>query len=267
MIAPASASPQRPARQPTASLSNIGELLRMAFAAVATAPLPGRLQTLLDRLGNESAAQTGGPDSHPQDALFKTELANAMPQLRAYGRSLSGSPDLADDLVQETMLRAWKARDRFVAGTSMLAWTHVILRNIYFSMARRHRFKAAWDSTAAERLLAIQPDQEDHVALADLQRALMQLPAEQREALILVGASGLSCEDVAAISQCAVGTVKSRVSRARAALHTLLDNGQLAVMRADTPPCPLPALDQIMQLAQMLAARSPNGKPPGRLET
>ena len=129
----------------------------------------------------------------------------------------------------------------------------MILRNIYFSMARRNRFKGAWDAPAAERLLAVRPAQDHHVALADLQRALLQLPAEQREALILIGASGLSCEEAAAISNCAVGTVKSRVARARAALHALLDNGQLAVSRADVPASPFPALDQIMQLAQMLA--------------
>lgn len=188
-----------------------------------------------------------------QDARFAAALAAASPHLRAFGRSLSGSADLADDLVQETMLRAWAARDRFVVGTSLRAWTHVILRNLYFTMARRRRFLGPWDESAAERLLAVWPDQDHHVALADLQRALMQLPPEQREALILIGANGLSCEDVAAISQCAVGTVKSRVARGRAALRALLENGQLAVARANMPANVLPALDQIMQLAQTLA--------------
>jgi RNA polymerase sigma-70 factor (ECF subfamily) len=238
MIDAASTIP--PLCPPATPLNDIGALLRMAFAEIETAPLPARLQGLLDRLASD-------------DAGFKAALAAAIPHLRAYGRSLSGSADLADDLVQETMLKAWTARDRFVAGTSMRAWTHVILRNIYFSMARRNRFKGAWDAPAAERLLAVRPAQDHHVALADLQRALLQLPAEQREALILIGASGLSCEEAAAISNCAVGTVKSRVARARAALHALLDNGQLAVSRADVPASPFPALAQIMQLAQMLA--------------
>ncbi len=188
-----------------------------------------------------------------QDARFATALTTAIPHLRAYGRSLSGSAHLADDLVQETMLRAWTARDRFVVGSSLRAWTHVILRNLYFSMARRSRFLGPWDAPAAERLLAVRPDQDHHVALADLQRALMQLPPEQREALILIGASGLSCEDVAAISHCAVGTVKSRVARGRAALRALLENGQLAMARANMPANAFPVLDQIMQLAQTLA--------------
>nr|WP_235927627.1 sigma-70 family RNA polymerase sigma factor [Sandarakinorhabdus rubra] len=211
--------------------------------------------TLLPSFGSAPLPRCDEPqDDREQDARFKAELAAAIPHLRAYGRSLSGSADLADDLVQETMLKAWTARDRFVAGTSMRAWTHVILRNIHFSMARRSRFTGAWDEAAAERLLAVRPGQDHHVALADLQRALMQLPVEQREALILVGASGLSCEEAAAISDCAVGTVKSRVARGRAAVRALLDSGQLAVPRADVPASTMPALDQIMAMAHRLAA-------------
>ena len=152
------------------------------------------------------------------------------------------------------MLKAWMARDRFVAGSSMRAWTHVILRNAYFSIARSARFKGEWDEHGADLLLAVPPAQESHVALADMQRALMQLPAPQREALILIGANGMSCEEVAAISNCAVGTVKSRVARARTALRQLLDGGQLAQSRANGPVSALGALDQIMRQAQQLSA-------------
>ncbi|WP_310473685.1 sigma-70 family RNA polymerase sigma factor [Sandarakinorhabdus sp.] len=230
----------------TPALRDLGAALRLAFAEVAAAPLPPRLQALLDQLGDGAAP--------PAADRFKADLAAAIPHLRAYGRSLSGNADLADDLVQETMLKAWMARDRFVAGSSMRAWTHVILRNAYFSIARRARFKGEWDEFAADLLLAVPPAQEGHVALADMQRALMQLPATQREALILMGASGMSCEEVAAISNCAVGTVKSRVARARAALRDLLDGGQLAQSRADGPVSALGPLDQIMRQAQQLTA-------------
>lgn len=225
---------------------DIGAYLRLAFDDADTAPLPPALQALLDRLGDGDTALA--------TADFKAALAAEIPRLRAYGRSLSGNPDLADDLVQETMLKAWMARDRFVAGSSMRAWTHVILRNAYFSIVRRARFKGEWDELAADLLLAVPPAQEGHIALHDLQRALLQLPPEQREALILIGASGMSCEDVAAIAQCAVGTVKSRVARARAALRGLLDGGQLAQRRDETATSAITAFDQIMQQADRLAS-------------
>jgi RNA polymerase sigma-70 factor (ECF subfamily) len=229
----------------SATLDQIGGWLRLAFAAVVTAPLPDKLQALLDQLG----------DAGGSDARFRAELAAAIPHLRGYGRSLCGSADLADDLVQETMLKAWLARDRFVAGSSMRAWTHVILRNAYFTIARRTRFRGEWDEHAADLLLAVPAAQDHRVALGDLHRALMQLPPPQREALIMMGASGMSCEEVAEISQCAVGTVKSRVARARAALRRLIDDGQLEVPRAAVPGHRLSPLDQIMLQAQQLASR------------
>jgi RNA polymerase sigma-70 factor (ECF subfamily) len=139
----------------------------------------------------------------------------------------------------------------------MRAWTHVILRNHYFSLVRRTRFSGEWNDAAADLLLAIPASQEGHVALADMQRALAQLPAPQREALIMIGASGMSCEEVAEISGCAVGTVKSRVARARTALRKLLDEGQLIHTRAAMPASSYSAFDQIMQQAQRLAGGAP----------
>lgn len=236
---------QPPPASETPALRDLGVALRLAFTAVAAAPLPPRLQSLLDALGDDAAPLS--------DERFKAELAAAIPHLRAYGRSLSGNSDVADDLVQDTMLKAWMARDRFVAGSSMRAWTHVILRNAYFSIARRARFMGEWDEHGADLLLAVPPAQEGHIALADMQRALMELPATQREALILMGASGMSCEEVAAISQCAVGTVKSRVARARTTLRSLLEGGQLARGRAETPTDQGSAFDQIMRQAEEFA--------------
>lgn len=234
-------------------LRDLGTFLRIAFAAVEAAPLPDRLMALLEQLGADEPARLHPAPETLSDADFKKLLAAAIPQLRAFGRSLSGSADGADDLVQETMLKAWVARDRFIAGTNMRAWTHVILRNIYFSQARRARFKGEWDEFSADLLLAVPGGQESHVALSDLQRALMQLPAEQREALILMGAGGMTCEQVAAISQCATGTVKSRVARARTALRGLLEGGQLAVSRADAPASSVTAIDQIMNEVRVLS--------------
>jgi RNA polymerase sigma-70 factor (ECF subfamily) len=161
------------------------------------------------------------------DAEFKRQLAAIVPHLRAFGRSLSGNRDTADDLVQETLLKAWAARNRFHAGTNMRAWTFIILRNHYLSQMRRSRFRGEWDDLSAERILAAPASQDKHIELSDLQRALQQLPPSQREALILVGAGGFAYEEAADICQVAVGTIKSRVARGRAALEQILENGAL----------------------------------------
>ena len=159
------------------------------------------------------------------DPDFKEQLAAVIPHLRAFGRSLSGSRDLADDLVQETLLKAWAARKRFQAGTNMRAWTFIILRNLFLSQMRRARFKGEWDDITASKILAAPASQDRHIELGDMQRALMHLPQPQREALILVGAGGFAYEEAADICGCAVGTVKSRVSRARRALQAILESG------------------------------------------
>ena len=167
------------------------------------------------------------------DNEFKERLAAAIPHLRAFGRSLCGNRDTADDLVQETMLKAWAARGRFEAGTNFKAWTFTILRNLYFSQVRRRRFVGEWDDLAADRLLAEPASQDKVIELRDVTRALQQLPAPQREAIILVGAGGVSYEQAAEIAGVAVGTIKSRVARARTALAAILDGGILETARHD----------------------------------
>ena len=167
------------------------------------------------------------------DASFKQELAAMLPHLRAFGRSLTGNADMADDLVQETMLKAWGARDRFQPGTSMRAWTFVILRNAYLTEMRRNRFRGDYDETVAERILTAPAGQEEPLHLADMHRALLQLPPERREALLLVGAGGFSYEEAAEICGCAVGTIKSRVGRARAALTAMLEDGTVPHRSSD----------------------------------
>ena len=145
---------------------------------------------------------------------------------------MSGSRDLADDLVQETLLKAWAARKRFQAGTNMRAWTFIILRNLFLSQMRRARFKGEWDDITASKILAAPASQDRHVELGDMQRALLHLPQPQREALILVGAGGFAYEEAAEICGCAVGTIKSRVARGRVALEALADRRQIAVAAA-----------------------------------
>lgn len=180
------------------------------------------------------------------DDEFKAELARVIPHLRAFGRSLSGNRDLADDLVQETLLKAWAARKRFQAGTNMRAWTFIILRNLFLSQMRRARFKGEWDELTASKLLAAPASQDRHVELGDMQRALLHLPQPQREALILVGAGGFAYEEAAEICGCAVGTIKSRVARGRVALEALLSDGRLPSRREHKADPNMTALQTIM---------------------
>lgn len=166
---------------------------------------------------------------------FKAEMRAALPHLRAFARNLARDAERGDDIVQEAMLKAWAARDRFTPGTSFKAWLFVIARNIFLSEMRRAKFHGEYDPDAAAKILVTPASQTDTVALGDLQRALYQLPLQQREALLLVGAGELAYEEAALICDCAVGTIKSRVSRARAALETILESGILDHTRADSP--------------------------------
>ena len=180
------------------------------------------------------------------DGEFKEQLAAVIPHLRAFGRSLSGNRDLADDLVQETLLKAWAARKRFQAGTNMRAWTFIILRNLFLSQMRRARFKGEWDDVTAAKILAAPASQDKHIELGDMQRALLHLPQPQREALILVGAGGFAYEEAAQICGCAVGTIKSRVARGRVALESLLSGGDMSSRRQHKTDPSKSALQAIM---------------------
>lgn len=187
------------------------------------------------------------PDPVPlPDDEFKDQLSQVIPHLRAFGRSLSGNRDTADDLVQETLLKAWAARKRFQAGTNMRAWTFIILRNLFLSQMRRARFKGEWDDVTAAKILSAPAEQDKHVDLGDMQRALLQLPQPQREALILVGAGGFAYEEAAQICGCAVGTIKSRVARGRVALENLMNSDQLPSRRQHQTDSDQSALQQIM---------------------
>jgi RNA polymerase sigma-70 factor (ECF subfamily) len=148
-------------------------------------------------------------------AQMKADLIAIIPNLRAFAVSLCGNPDRADDLVQETLVKAWSNLGSFVEGTNLPAWLFTILRNIYYSEYRKRRREVADSDGAIAAKLATAPAQNGHMDLLDFRAALQQLPNDQREALILIGASGLSYEEAAQICNCAVGTMKSRVNRAR----------------------------------------------------
>jgi RNA polymerase sigma-70 factor, ECF subfamily len=153
---------------------------------------------------------------------FKDDLVAEIPGLRAFAVSLCGSVTMADDLVQEALLRAWSNSDKFQPGTSLRAWLFTILRNIYYSQYRKRSREVQDSDGVYSRGIAVEGDQESHLDLVDFRRALAKLPAEQREVLTMVGASGLSYEEAAAICGVEIGTIKSRLSRARTRLSELL---------------------------------------------
>src|SRR5665213_2031725 len=165
------------------------------------------------------------PEDPVRDRAFKADLVALIPHLRAFARTLAGDPASADDLAQDAMMKAWDARASFQMGTNMKAWTFMILRNQFYSEKRRAWRQTQLDQEAAERTLVAVDDPEAPVALDELRLGLATLPSEQREALVLVGAGGFAYEEAAAICGCAVGTVKSRVSRARKALQAILERG------------------------------------------
>src|SRR5580700_7608771 len=171
------------------------------------------------------SARGRAEDDPVRDEAFRRELVRLIPHLRAFARTLCGDPTAADDLAQDAMLKAWDARRSFEMGTNMKAWTFMILRNQFYSEKRRSWCQSQLDPEVAERTLVAVDDPEAPVALDELRQGLAMLPAEQREALILVGAGGFAYEEAAAICECAVGTVKSRVSRARRALQGILESG------------------------------------------
>lgn len=153
---------------------------------------------------------------------FRDGLIREMPNLRAFAVSLCGSMHLADDLVQETLVKAWSNADKFQPDSNLRAWLFTILRNTYYSLRRSRASEVADVEGMHAARLAVRAGQEGHLDLQDFRRVLADLPDEQREALILIGASGLSYEEAAEVCGVAVGTMKSRVNRARARMADML---------------------------------------------
>jgi RNA polymerase sigma-70 factor, ECF subfamily len=156
------------------------------------------------------------------DNQTRDSMLSAIPNLRAFAISLSGNVDRADDLVQETILRALANIDSFQPGTNMSAWLFTILRNLFRSEYRKRRREVEDATGMYAESMKSQPEQASRLEFEELRTALAQLPDDQREAVILVGASGFSYEEAASICGCAVGTIKSRVNRARNRLAELM---------------------------------------------
>jgi RNA polymerase sigma-70 factor (ECF subfamily) len=174
------------------------------------------------------------PAAADLDAEFQSDLVGLLPHMRAFARSLTGNMAQADDLAQEALLKAWRGRASYQMGTNLKAWAFMILRNQFLSDKRRSWRSQPLDPEVAERTLIAADNPSATLEVSDVRRAMMQLSDEQREALILIGAAGMSYEEAAEICQTAVGTIKSRVSRARVALQIILAGGDLG--EADVPP-------------------------------
>lgn len=198
--------------------------------------------------------------STPQDheATFQRDLVAAIPHLRAFARSLCNDPTQADDLAQEALAKAWKARDSFEPGTSIKAWTFMILRNQFYSEKRRSWRSTPLEAEVAENTLVANDDPTVPMELLELRAALAKLPDDQREALILVGAGGMAYEEAAQVCQCAVGTIKSRVSRARRALEAIMAGGASSKSNGDHDIPAEKAFDDILEQAAALASGGAN---------
>jgi len=190
------------------------------------------------------------------DQAFKEELSDLIPHLRAFARSLCGNATAADDLAQEAMLKAWKARASYQAGTNLKAWAFTILRNLFYSEKRRSWRRQQLDPEVAEATLVAPDSAGSALDLLALRNGLTFLPEDQREALVLVGAGGLSYEETAEICGCAVGTIKSRVSRARKALFEILESNE-ARYSGDSTLSASEAFDDIMRQADDLSRDHP----------
>jgi RNA polymerase sigma-70 factor (ECF subfamily) len=158
-----------------------------------------------------------------EPSSWRDEVVGLIPALRAFAWSLCHNASDADDLVQDTLIKAWTNREKFEPGTNLRAWLFTILRNTYYTAVVRRRREVRDETGEYAGTLKSAPTQDWSVAVHSLQDALRKLPDEHREALVLVGAAGLSYEEAAEICGCALGTIKSRVNRARARLLKIMD--------------------------------------------
>ena len=149
-------------------------------------------------------------------------IVTHLPALRAFAISLTRNVTAADDLVQDTIVKAWSNIDKFMVGTNLQAWLFTILRNTFYSDLRKRRREVPDSDGIHAATLFEKPAHDGRLAFLDFQRAFDQMSPEHREVLILVGASGYSCEEAAGLMGVAVGTVKSRTSRARKHLASLM---------------------------------------------
>lgn len=186
--------------------------------------------------------------------LFRAELTALIPHLRAFARSLCGNATLADDVAQDAMLKAWNKRLSFKPGTNLKAWTFTILRNQFYTIKRRSWRATSLEPEVAEQTIVSVDNQDDNVRLNELRRALDMLSDDKREAVILVGASGMSYEEAGVVCDCAPGTIKSRVSRARKELETIMTSGNFS--NGPDGVSALDAMDAILDEADRLQGKN-----------
>jgi RNA polymerase sigma-70 factor, ECF subfamily len=205
-------------------------------------------------------------DSGASDHNVAEEMVSLVPQLHTFARSLCRDGVRADDLVQEALLRAFDNIERFKPGTNLKAWLFTIVRNEHYSQLRRRKFEAHDVSNDQLPEPSVPPDHDGELELRDLNRALAALSPGQRAALILVSASGFSYEEAAAICSCAVGTIKSRVARARTALLAMLEgrvppptHGEDTELRACAAPHS-PAAEAALRAQPALSEPSPRAR-------
>lgn len=209
----AAASAVSDARLPASVQVHIGYELQAAYAALVKAEPPQRLRDLIAQLDSTLAGRDG-----QTAADFRQDLIAALRELRAFALSLVTDATRADDLVQETMLKAWSNQHRFEPGSNLMAWLCTILRNQFYTEYRKRKREVEDADGTFSAQMSVSASQEHAVELHVIQDQLAKLPAAQREALLLVGAQGLTYEAAAEVIGCQVGTVKSRVSRARSTL-------------------------------------------------
>jgi RNA polymerase sigma-70 factor (ECF subfamily) len=166
---------------------------------------------------------------------FQAALVDVLPHLRAFARSLTRRREQADDLVNDAVVRALSAAEQFQPGTNFKAWMFTILRNLFYNEGRKNRPVVPLDDAEA-MVQSVPATQQGALEFCDFRRAFWQLSDDHREVLILVGASGLSYEEAAAVCDCAVGTIKSRVSRARSELLQILSGDGLKIARTESAP-------------------------------
>jgi len=188
----------------------------------------------------------------PAEDTFERDLIALLPYLRNFARRLCGRPEFAEDMTQDTLIKAWRARDRFEPGTNLRAWLFTILRHEYYSHQRRAWREASWDEDFGDQIPAPADEQSWAMDLSDCTRAIGQLPPGQRETLLLVGVGGFTYENAASLLGTPVGTLKSRLARGRSNLTKLLGSNRSlqprSAVRATT------GADDI--LAQMAAVES-----------
>jgi RNA polymerase sigma-70 factor (ECF subfamily) len=211
------ASPNINPKLDAAVQSHLGTQLQVLYGDPVESKMPRRLAQLAARVTQVIRAHT-----EPVDQAFVDGIMASLKPLRAFAISLTRNAHQAEDLVQETVLKAISKQDKFEADTNLQAWLFTILRNLFFSGHRKTQREVEDADGAHAATLVTIPDQEDRITVQDLEAALAKLPREQREAILLIGAEGMAYEEAAEALGVKVGTIKSRVNRARTRLSELM---------------------------------------------